>query len=85
MTPLPGKASKWPILIASRHRSWLDYLRLDVRLRLRITAKRHTRGTYLRPKTIGDEEAEAWIAGRARKYGAWTWTRSGWIKATNRV
>lgn len=39
----------------------------------------------MRPKTIGDEEAEKWIADRARKYGTWTWTRTGWIKATNRV
>lgn len=58
----------------------LEYRALDVRLRLRITARRHPKGVSLSPVRFDDAEAVRWIRAAAIKRGIAKWTPSGWVK-----
>lgn len=81
MTPWrPGRAAKYPILIASRARSWLDWKRLDVGQRMRIKATRHDRGMYFAPVKPDDAWAIEWIDKLAARYGVLRWRHAtkGW-------
>lgn len=80
MTPRQGNTSEYPVLVASKYRPYLAHARLDVRLRLRIRAKRHTKGVYLSPEDPGDVEAIAWIREQVALHGTFHWTRTGWVK-----
>lgn len=75
-----GHASLFPIVVASARRAPFDYQNLDVRLRLRIRARKHSKGLALSPETYGDTEAEEWIFRTAQRYGVYKWTKTGWVK-----
>lgn len=75
-----GTASQFPLVVASARRAPFDYANLDVRLRLRIRARKHSKGLALSPETYGDVEAEEWIYKTAERYGVYKWTRRGWVK-----
>lgn len=89
MTPKPGAVNDYPVIIASRLRSMFDYKALDVRLRLRIRARRHGKWAAFSPVDPLDVEACAWIEKLAVRYGRMRWvgasggapgTRQGWVK-----
>lgn len=65
------------VLVASKIRVRLDHRRLDVRLRLRIKLKHHSKGTYLKPAKDDDPEAVAWIMAQAVRWGTLAWRRTG--------
>lgn len=80
MTPRVGNVSLWPIVVASKIRALFEYKRLDLRMRARIRARRHTQGLSLSPISHDDAEACKWILAQAHRWGVVKWTRSGWVK-----
>lgn len=88
MTPRAGVSNPYPVLVASKIRAWFDYQRLDVRLRLRIRARRHTHGVQLTPVDTDDAEAKKWIQAQVDRWGTMTWSngldtrggKPGWRK-----
>lgn len=78
--PSGGRASIFPLIIASKRRAAFEYRRLDVGIRLRIRARQHVKGVAMSPLRPDDAEAVEWITGQAEKYGIVKWTRQGWVK-----
>lgn len=76
-TPVPREPPEFPMLIASKVRVRFEHAMLDVRLRLRVKLKPHYKGSLLRPVHSDDDEAIAWIRGRAARHGVLSWGRSG--------
>lgn len=76
----PGTPSKYPLLVASRYRSWLDWKRLEIGRRMRIKATRHSKGYYFKPTDPTDAWAVEWIDALASRYGTLKWTKRGWVK-----
>lgn len=86
MTPRPGTSSPWPIRVWGWARVMLEYRGLDMRLRLRIRARRCEKGVLLSPVRHDDTEAIKWIEAQAAKRGIVRWTpRQGWVKEKSKT
>lgn len=72
-TPVP----EFPALVASKIRVRFDHARLDMALRLRIKAKPHYKGTFLKPLNAEDAEAVEWIRAQVTRHGTMAWGQNG--------